>query len=81
MGGERAVGPVPDEHHVVLAEPELALRIPGERLVRGPAKGSGDCAGHDGDAAVVYEPLPGCRVQSDLMSTGGRCRHRPLCFE
>ena len=64
VGGESAVGPVPDEQHVVPREPELAMRVLGERLVGGQAKGSGDCAGHDGSAGVVHEPLPCCRVQS-----------------
>lgn len=63
VGGESAVSPVPDEQHVVPGEPELAVGVLGKRLVGGPAKGSGDSAGHDGGAGVVHEPLPGGRVQ------------------
>lgn len=63
VGGEGAVGPVPDEQYVVPGEPELAVRILGQKLVSDLAEGGGDRAGHDGCASVVHEPLPGCRVQ------------------
>lgn len=55
--GEGTVGPVPDEQHVVPGEPELAVGVLGQRLVRGPAQGGSNRAGNDRRAGVVHEPL------------------------
>lgn len=60
----------PDEYHVVLAEPQLAVPVLGEWLVGGTAKFCSDPAGHDGGAGMVHEPPTGRRIQDKICAGG-----------
>lgn len=63
VGGESTVGPVSDEQHVVRGEPELAVGVLRQWLVRGQAQGGSNRAGHNRRSGVIHKPLLRCRVQ------------------